>query len=61
MAAKRRKFDEPAVEEVDLDNVTSDSGCDSDEEVYEGSVSTEGLPHGRGTIAGFLKAVVTLW
>ena len=51
MAAKRRKFDEPAVEEVDLDNVTSDSGCDSDEEVYEGSVSTEGLPHGRGTIA----------
>ena len=51
MAAKRRKLDAPAIDGVELDSVSSDSECDSDEEVYEGSVSADGLPHGRGTLA----------
>ena len=52
MAAKRGKFDMrmPAVEEVELDSATSDGDCDSDEEVYEGSVNAQGHPHGRGTM-----------
>ena len=51
MAAKRRKLDAGAIDEVELDSVTSNSDSDSDEEeVYEGPVSIEGLPHGQGTI-----------
>ena len=50
MAAKRRKLDMSAVEEVQLDSATSDGDYDSDEEVYEGCVSVQGLPHGRGTM-----------
>ena len=41
MAAKRRKLDMPAVEEVQLDSATSDGDYDSDKEVYEGCVSAQ--------------------
>ena len=50
MAAKRRKLDMPAVEEVKLDSATSDGDYDFDKEVYEGCVSAHGLPHGQGTM-----------
>ena len=50
MAAKRRKLNMSAVEEVQLDSATFDGDCDSDEEVYEGYMNALVLPHGRGTM-----------